>query len=271
LDTREMIERRVHGKAAGGAHYLMRIVPYRGSDDAIDGVLITFIDVTQVVEGEQHQALLVAELNHRVRNMLGVVIGLVAKSAAREPEARAFSDRLLERLHALARTYALISRDNWVPLHLRELVEAELIPFADAEDGRRISIEGGPVLLAPKTALAFGMALHELATNATKHGALGSPAGRVEVSWSMDGEKVGRRLLALRWRETDGPAVVDSGRSGFGTELLRRLISYELDGEARIEFAPEGVRAELTAPIDGELVRLPEGPMVARDGDGSHG
>jgi two-component sensor histidine kinase len=152
---------------------------------------------------------------------------------------------------------------------LRELVEAELTPYADGDD-RRITIEGSPVLLAPKAALAFGMALHELATNAARHGALGSADGRVSVAWSFNGAKGGQRL-ALHWREAGGPAVEEPRRSGFGTDMLRRLLTYELDGEAKIDFAREGVRAELSAPIDGELVRVPD-RMVAAPGDaGAHG
>jgi two-component sensor histidine kinase len=215
------------------------------------------VDVTKVIVAEEHQRLLISELNHRVRNMLGVVIGLVTQSAAREPAVRKFTDRLLERLQALAGTYGLMSRDNWGPVGLRELVQKEVGPYVLNGEKRRVTIEGPPVLLAPKAALAFGMALHELATNATKHGSLLEPDGRVEVSWVIDGmDNGGERRLIVRWREAKGPEVSIVRHPGFGMELLSRLLSYEVDGEASIEFAPEGVTAELSAPVDGELVRF---------------
>ncbi|MDB5406485.1 MAG: chemotaxis protein CheR [Rhodospirillales bacterium] len=275
LDTREPLERRVSGGAAKGTHYLMRILPYRAGDNTIDGVLVTFVDVNKVVAAEDHQLLLIAELNHRVRNMLGVVIGLVTQSAARAPEVSAFTNRLLERLHALAGTYGLVSRDNWTPVQLRELVQQELEPYLLGEEKQRITLEGAPVSLAPKAALAFGMAFHELATNAAKHGALLQPTGSIEVSWAIDGggkaNGEGKAdggngaapRLVVRWREAGGP--VDNPGKGFGTDLLRRLLSYEVDGEAALEFTPQGVRAELSVPVDGELVRINDEPPAAPD------
>jgi two-component system CheB/CheR fusion protein len=276
LDTREPFERRVSGRAAKGAHFLMRILPYRAVDNTIDGVLVTFVDVTNVVSAEENQRLLIAELNQRMRSMLSVVIGLVMQSAGRAPDLRTFTDRLLARLHALAGTYGLMSRDNWAPVGLRELVRHELEPYVLGDDRSRVVVEGARVSLAPKAALAFGMAFHELATNAAMHGALLEPNGRVEVSWEVDNRDNGSRSngsdgaggqrLVVRWREAGGPEIpMVTPPQGFGTELLRRLLNDEMDGEASIEFGPDGVRAELSAPVDGELLRLDDEDAAAAD------
>jgi two-component system CheB/CheR fusion protein len=268
LDTREPLERRVRASTTRQAHYLMRILPYRAVDNALDGVLVTFVDVTNVAAAEEHALLLVAELNHRVRNMLAVVTGMVSQSAAREPDVRAFAGRLLERLHALAATYGLMSSDDRGPVGLRELVQRELGPYVLDADKQRIAVAGAPVSLAPKAALAFGMALHELATNAAEHGALSDRNGHVDVSWEVAGNGAGsgtQRRLIVRWRETGGPGVSTVHRQGFDAGHLRRLLSCEVDGEASIELAPDGVRAELSAPLDGELVRLGDEPTAAGD------
>jgi two-component system CheB/CheR fusion protein len=279
FDTREPLERRVSGRSAKGMHYLMRILPYRAGDNTIDGVLVTFVDVNKVVAAEEHQLLLIAELNHRVRNMLAVVIGLVTQSAARTPEVRGFVDRLLERLHALAGTYGLVSRDKWAPVQLRELVQRELEPYVLGEEEPRVTLEGAPISLAPKAALAFGMAFHELATNAVKHGALLRPTGRIDVSWAIDrggeadegksdGGNGAAPRLVVRWREAGGPEVpADNPGRGFGTDLLRRLLNYEIDGEAALEFTPQGVCAELSAPVDGDLVRIGDGRPALTEGE----
>jgi two-component system CheB/CheR fusion protein len=189
--------------------------------------------------------------------MLSVVIGIVTQSAAKEPDMRVFAEHLLDRLHALAGTYALISRENWGPVRLDELVRRELEPYALDENRRRVAVDGIAVSLGPKAALAFGMALHELATNAATFGSLTESTGRVEVSWSIEGEGNGAgRRLVVRWREVDGPAVPRKRREGFGTALLGRVLNYEVDGEVSVEFAPDGLRAQLVAPVDGDLVRI---------------
>jgi two-component system CheB/CheR fusion protein len=251
LDTREPLERPVRARAEGGSHYLMRLLPYRARDNSVEGVLVTFIDVTNVVEAKRHEDMLVGELNERVRDALAFMVGLVMDGASRTPAARGFSDRLVERLHALAEAYKLIARDNWRPVPLRELVERELEPYRQAGDEARVTIAGAATALAPRGALAFMTALRELTMNAARHGALSDPAGRLEIAWSIEGSDgpADRRRLVLRWAERGGPAISAARREGLPNELLERIFGGELGGTATIDLAQEGIRAELAAPL----------------------
>ncbi len=253
LNTLAPVERQV-ASLDGNTHYIMRLLPYRGSDSVVSGTLITFLDVTSVVRAEQHQRLLVDELNHRVKNMLTVVVSLAAQTLRRSDSLEAFRDAFLGRVHALSASYALLSREQWVSVRLGDVVEEELRPFA-AADGTRCVLEGPAVQLTPAAALAFGMAVHELATNAVKYGAFSQPEGRVHVSWRLSsGDGVltpglPAIWLILDWTETGGPPVRPPEHGGFGTVLIERGLSHELGGSATLDFRPEGLQARLCASL----------------------
>ncbi len=246
LRTLEPLERRV-SRQDGTAHYLLRILPYRTPESTVDGSLVTFVDVTQIVQAEQHQRLLVDELNHRVKNMLTVVISLARQTMKRADSLDAFSAVFLGRVHALAATYTLLSGENWSTVQLGEIVRQELKPFMTGER-RHVRIDGPAVLLAPRGALALGMAVHELATNAVKYGALSVPEGGIAVTWTVE-QSDGVDILVLDWAEQGGPAVVAPARRGFGSTLIERSLSHDLSGKAHIEFLPSGVRASVRAPL----------------------
>lgn len=248
LQTLEPLERRV-SRQDGTAHYLLRILPYRTPESAIDGSLVTFVDVTQIVQAEQHQRLLVDELNHRVKNMLTVVISLARQTLKRAESLEAFSKVFLGRVHALTTAYTLLSRENWSSVPLGEIVTEELKPFMVGER-RGVRVDGPNLPLAPRGALALGMAIHELATNAAKYGALSVPEGRVAVTWAVE-QAEGAHTLVLNWTEQGGPPVVPPANSGFGTTLIERSLAHELSGEAQIEFSETGVRASVRAPLGG--------------------
>ena len=247
LQTLEPLERRV-SRQDGTAHYLLRVLPYRTPESAVDGSLVTFVDVTQIVKAEQHQRLLVDELNHRVKNMLTVVISLATQTLKRAGSLEAFSDVFLGRVHALTSAYTLLSRESWSGVQLREILAEELKPFM-AGDRTNIRIEGPAVPLAPRGALALGMAVHELATNAAKYGALSVLEGDVAVTWAVqqDGDD---EILTLDWVEQNGPVVVPPAQRGFGTLLIERGLAHDLSGVAKIEFLSTGVRARVRAPMD---------------------
>ena len=246
LQTLEPLERRV-SRQDGTAHYLLRILPYRTPDSAVDGSLVTFVDVTQIVEAEQHQRLLVNELNHRVKNMLVVIISLATQTLRRSGTLEEFSGVFLGRVHALTAAYSLITRENWSNVILAEIVAEELKPYL-AKERANILIEGPPVPLDPRGALALGMAIHELATNAVKYGALSVPEGDVAVTWIV--ERTGDDMhLVLDWTEKNGPPVTAPTKRGFGTTLIERGLSYDLGGVAHVTFLPDGVRASLRAPL----------------------
>ncbi|HEX6014549.1 MAG TPA: chemotaxis protein CheB [Geminicoccaceae bacterium] len=246
LDGRETVERRVTA-GDGSVHYLMRVLPYRTAEGAVDGVVATFVDVTKVVEGEV-LATLVDELNHRVRNMLQVVQAVAAHTLRRAPSLEEFGRSFLGRVRALGRAHELVSQRGWSEVPLLDLVLKELKPYAEGEG--RLRAGGPPVRLRPKAALALGMVLHELATNAAKHGALSADRGRVSVAWSVEGADAAARLV-LRWAEEGGPPVRDGpDKRGFGSELIERQLRHDLRGAIEVEYAEAGLRATLTLPPD---------------------
>lgn len=246
MQTMQPVERRV-SRRDQSAHYLLRILPYRGPDSTIDGSLVTFIDVTQIVQAEVHQRLLVDELNHRVKNMLTVVISLATQTLRRCGTLGEFSDAFLGRLQALTAAYTLLSEENWSSVQLTEIISEELRPFI-ARDRTNIEIQGPSVLLDPRGALALGLAIHELATNAVKYGALSVPEGDVAVTWELVPAPDGEQLI-LSWVERNGPPVTPPSKRGFGSTLIERALAHDMSAEAKIEFLPEGVRATVHAPI----------------------
>ena len=246
LSTLEPLERRVT-RDDGAMHYLMRVQPYRTPDSEIDGAVLTFVDVTSIVKAEQHQRLLVDELNHRVKNMLTVVISLATQTLRRSPTLEAFSEAFLGRIHALTAAYSLLSSESWQTVALRDILMEELRPFL-AADGSNIAIAGPRVLLEPRAALALSMAVHELTTNAIKFGALSVPDGKVQVSWSVEAGPAGETLL-LDWVETGGPAVTRPTGHGFGMTLIERGLKQDMAAEILLDFPVTGVSARLRAPL----------------------
>jgi two-component system CheB/CheR fusion protein len=245
LDERKPLERSVRS-GDGDTYYLMRILPYRTVDDAIDGVLITFVNVSEVIAAEEQQRMLVAELNHRVRNMLQVVIGLANQTLHRSANLAEFDKAFMGRMQALARAYELLSRDSWRRTSMSDLIGSQLAAFAT--EGARCSMQGDAIELNSNAALALGLVVYELATNAVKYGSLSIPSGRVHVSWKMRKDGESEPTLMVTWVESGGPEVRPPTHSGFGSELLNRQLRYELKGEAAIEFHKDGVQATLTLP-----------------------
>ena len=246
MSTLEPLERRVSRRDAT-AHYLARILPYRAPDGRMDGSLITFVDVTGIVQAEEHQRLLVDELNHRVKNMLAVVISLASQTLRGSGTLEEFSGVFLGRVHALTAAYTLLSRENWSSVLLGEVITEELRPYV-AKDGTNVRIEGPPVPLDPRGALALGMAIHELATNAVKYGAFSVPEGNVAVTWNVQQTELGEHL-ELEWVERNGPPVTPPTARGFGSTLIERALNHDMSAQATIEFLPEGVRARVQAPV----------------------
>jgi two-component sensor histidine kinase len=195
---------------------------------------------------QRHLQLVVAELNHRVKNTLSIVQSFAHQSlrsgSTPEEAASAFEGRL----SALASAHSILTRENWDRVSLVELIGNSLDPHNDT--GTRFAIEGPDLPVSPKTAITLAMTLHELATNSTKYGALSKPDGYVRVSWRLDGTE-----FHLTWKDCDGPPVEQPARAGFGSRMLRRALAAELDGIAELQYEPDGIRYEVKAPARAEL------------------
>jgi two-component system CheB/CheR fusion protein len=212
----------------------------------VDGVVVTFFDITKVVEGEI-MGTLVDELNHRVRNMLQVVSAVASHTLRRAISLDDFSETFTGRIKALAAAHELVSLGKWRDVLLLDLVEKELRPYAAGPD--RLVARGPPVRLKPKAALSLGMILHEMATNAAKHGALSADGGLVTIEWSKDGQGAAARFV-LRWSEAGGPKVqMSPERHGFGSELIDRQLRHDLGGTQEVEFNEAGLRSTLVLPL----------------------
>jgi two-component system CheB/CheR fusion protein len=243
------LERRVSA-SDGTTHYLMRILPYRDSDERVAGVLVTFVDIRSVIEAEEHQQLLAKELSHRVKNTLTVVVAMATQTLRRANTLEDFAEPFLGRLHALGFTHDLLLRSNWSEADLHELIAEELAPYWSS-DGDAVRLAGPVVSLKPRTALTLGLVFHELATNATKYGALASPEGRVQVSWVVKGRGRARRL-ELSWLEEGGPSAPVERRRGFGSDLIERGVNFELGGDVRLDFKKGALHCTLSIPCEPE-------------------
>jgi two-component system CheB/CheR fusion protein len=243
LATGNLIERRIDHEGHSG-HFLVRLIPYRDSEQRLDGVVVTFIDVTSLAQAEAHQRMLIAELNHRVKNMLTVAISIAEQTFKSATSAEAFKVAFIERLRAMSRSYELLSRENWTDAAMRELIIQELGPFGP----NRVSIDGPIIRLKPAEAMSVGMVLHELATNAGKYGALSVAEGRIAVTWSI---KTGAdtRRIELIWKEMDGPEVSEPTRRGFGMKLIEREVTFNLGGSSSSAFEKDGLRLVMEFPL----------------------
>jgi PAS domain S-box-containing protein len=202
------------------------------------------IDVTERKRAEEHVRLLMNELNHRANNLLTVVQAL-AHQTADSADAKAFARRLTQRITGLAASNSLLISGKWQGVELTTLVRSQLAPFVVDLD-RRVVVAGSLLRLMPTAAQALGMALHELATNAVKHGALAGN-GTIRVEWSIE-ERAGQAVFGMAWLEEGGPPVAKPRRSGFGRTVIERMIAQALEGTASLDFAPGGIVWRFSCP-----------------------
>jgi two-component sensor histidine kinase len=204
-------------------------------------------DVTERRRAEARQSLMVRELDHRVKNNLSTVLALIESTARTTQAVEQYRDALRKRIESLTAVHALLARSGWQGASVQDLARTAVAPFAPR--GRDcLTVLGGEAVIAPPLATPLCMAMHELATNASKHGALSNGTGRVTVRARADGE-VSPALL-IEWMETGGPAVSPVERRGLGLSLIEGLVRHELGGRAQSRFAPEGVTWELWIPLD---------------------
>ena len=188
---------------------------------------------------------LTRELNHRVKNTLANVLSIISLTRRRATDLDSFASSLEGRIRALSATHDLLTQSDWGSTPINAVVRAELAPYAQDSE-RTLDISGPAVELAPNDALSLGLAIHELATNAAKYGALSVPTGQVAVTWHL----ITQDLARVEWAERGGPPVSQSARKrGFGTELIEKIVAHELRNPVDLKFEPEGVRCALILPV----------------------
>jgi PAS domain S-box-containing protein len=209
----------------------------------------TVQDITERKEREEKEHLLMREVNHRAKNMLSVVDAIAHQTATRNPED--FVERFSERIQALSANQDLLVRNEWNGVEVEDLVRAQLALFADLI-GSRICVDGPKLRFKAASAQAIGLALHELATNAGKYGALSMDKGRVYVSWGTVDD-----TFAMSWTEREGPPVSAPKRRGFGTIVMEAMAERSVDGTVGLDYAPSGLTWRLTCPVGNVLERTP--------------
>lgn len=239
---------RFHGPAntaAGNPRYWdVQTSPILGGDGKPEAILSVSRDITELRASEERYRLLAGELNHRIKNLLAMVQGIVNQTLRQRDEPpEAAKARLIDRLQALGAAQDLLMSASRHGADLKLLVETVLAPH---RFGTRITISGPAVDLSPKCALAMALATHELGTNALKYGALSREAGRVEVAWRDEGGE-----LLFRWQESGGPPVAPPTRRGFGSQMIEKALGSYLGGTARTDYAAEGIVLSLRAPLAG--------------------
>jgi two-component sensor histidine kinase len=197
---------------------------------------------------EERQDLLIRELHHRVRNTLATVQAILGATARTATSVEQFYQSFSSRIASLARTHATITAHDGQVASLRALLSLELEPFDDTQH-QRVRLAGPDIQFPSGVAVPFGMAVHELTTNAAKFGALSRSKGRVEVKWEVRSEG-GTETLHLEWVEQDGPPVVEPTYEGLGSKLLKRVLTTQVSARVATEFRPEGLRCVVEMPLE---------------------
>ena len=266
IDSRDVTDTETHLKRAltesddySGEYRVASVTPARwlasrgkvierdadGSPALVYGVNF---DITERRTAEERQRLLLREINHRVKNTLATVQALASQTVRHSREPREFLEAFNGRLHALGLAHGLLSDHEWRGIGLKDLIQLQVMPF-DNVGVPRIELLGEDVLLSPDQALALGLILHELASNALKYGSLSVQTGKVDLSWTTQMTDDAPRL-AISWKESGGPAVEPPEHHGFGSILIQRSLGKVLSSNVKHEFPPDGVSAEISMPLE---------------------
>lgn len=210
-----------------------------------DPVFLGFLrDISERHEADRRQALMVDELNHRAKNLFGVVSALAHQTASQSESLADFLPAFTGRLQSLGRSHEILTESSWERGSLSQLAQALLPPFAAPDDGR-LSMSGPEVMLTPRQFLSVSMVLHELATNAVKYGALSTPMGQVALRWRIEGD-----LISLDWSETGDQCISVPTHDGFGTRLIKVSVERELQGKSTHDWQPRGLVFRLAFQLD---------------------
>ena len=251
LDTGEIVRTEASGERSKTPgiirHWDKTFYPLRRPDGSIVAIGVMVEEVTERKHAEELQSLLMREINHRTKNMLSVVQSIARQTAA--SDTAEFIRRFSARIQALSANQDLLIKSDWRGVDLEDLVRAQLGPFVDLI-GTRITVHGPQVRLAAAAAQSVGMALHELATNAGKYGALSTERGCVGINWRLDGD-----AFSIGWTERDGPDVPPPKKHGFGSTVISTVVKASVDGEVELDYARTGLIWRLKCPPDRVLER----------------
>ena len=209
------------------------------------GAVNMLVDITERKRFEERQHLMVRELHHRVKNTLATVQAIMGSTARSATSIDEFQNALIGRISALAKTHVLLSDEE--PVGFADILHSELAAFDDGNDNR-ISLSGPPVEIPPQLAVTLGMAVHELTTNAVKHGALSVFGGKVDVTWSETIE-ANRRRLDFEWAESGGPKVLKPKKQGFGVRMLEFVLPGQIQATTQVDYRPKGIHVRVSVPM----------------------
>jgi PAS domain S-box-containing protein len=229
----------------------LTISPLKDASGTIIGASKIARDITERKRAEAQRELLVAELSHRVKNTLATVVSIQHQSFSKAQSVDDGRRSFTARIRALAQTHGRLADGDWSGVSLEATFRDELAPYA-REDGSNVSISGPPITLTPKGAVTLGMAVHELATNAAKYGALSVKDGLVTIDWRRDANQ----KLVIRWTESGGPKVTPPSRQGFGRVLLERALAADLHGDVTLHFNEDGLQCTIVLPFDDQALRI---------------
>ena len=211
-------------------------------------------DITARKERENHIRLVMRELSHRTKNALAVVQAMAWQTSRTTNDVSEFQEQFTQRVDGLARSIGLLVRSDWEGVAIQDLVESQLAPFLDDSDVR-LKCTGPALVLKPNAAQDLGLVLHELATNASKYGALSSAQGNVVVTWEIGHEPLGKQPLSLVWKEVSGPVISVPTHTGFGSTLIRDMLAKTYRGKISMDFAPTGFVWSLEVDVDRVVTR----------------
>ena len=231
-----------------------RAWPIRGKSGDIRSIIGIVRDISKEKVAEEHQKLLMREMNHRVKNTLATVISIAHQTAASSATLESFLDAFYARIHAFSGAHDLLMQNAWTSVRLDEVISRTLAHHMQ-NGSNRIHIDGPTVLLPHDPSVALNLVFHELATNAAKYGALSNATGRVSVVWSVE-TSGNSGVVDLRWEETGGPLVGAEQKRGFGSRLIKRTLAA-LGGKAEVNYAPSGFDCWIALPLAFDT-RLPE-------------
>lgn len=224
------------------------LVPLNDADGTVVRIMGVAQEITERIDAQQRQKLMVQELDHRVKNNLAAVISIIQQTASRSESVRDFEIALTGRISSMGLAHEMLAETGWQGVQLHDMLGRLLEPYR-RDDASRIDLRGAAIKLPAAVATPICMVVHELAVNAAKYGSLSENEGRVFITWQHEPGADDHGHLRLTWSETGGPPVSPPTSRGRGTLLIERMLGYQLNGEARLDFEPAGVTCELRVPL----------------------